>query len=149
MFQKFIAERPPIKDRLIRQQTADFNRQVWQYEHPGQEMPQEDDEDGDEVIMAYEKESFICPLSQSEFVQPVTSARCRHTFSRQAITAYLRQHRGGGRCPVPGCDQQIQQSELKPDKAVERRMARLQFTQPMHDDQDEYVAVVSSMATQQ
>ena len=111
-----------------------------------------DDLDDGEVQMAYERESFICPLAQSEFIQPVTSSSCRHTFSRQAITQYLRQNRNDAVCPVPGCNQRLRNDNLKPDKAMERRMARLQFTQTasgvgVGDSDGEYIAVVSTATT--
>jgi SUMO ligase MMS21 Smc5/6 complex component len=112
--------------------------------YSGDNNNNDNDDDGmeeDDVQVAFERESFICPLSQSELVNPVTSSVCKHTFSRDPINQYLRQQNHNPVCPVPGCNRRLQTADLKPNKAIERRVARLQFTQINADDQDDYVVV--------
>lgn len=117
---------------------------IQQIENPDEAMPEDESDEGsdDEVQMAYEKQTFICPLSQGQFKDPVTSIKCKHTFSREAITAYLR-GRNADTCPVPGCNRPMVQSDLKPNKSILRQLSRLNFSQVQTQvaDDDEYTVV--------
>jgi hypothetical protein len=63
---------------------------------PGEES------DDDDIAIARESISTKCPLTLREFVDPVTSTICPHSFEKSAINEML--GRGGSvQCPVPGC----------------------------------------------
>ena len=79
------------------------------------------DDDDDDIAIARERISTRCPLTLCDFVDPVTSRNCPHTFEKAAIMSLISsstepQGRGGGggggggrnmpkqvKCPVPGC----------------------------------------------
>lgn len=62
----------------------------------------EDESDDDDIAIARESISTKCPLTLREFVDPVTSTMCPHSFERSAIHEMLGRS-GGVQCPVPGC----------------------------------------------
>ena len=72
---------------------------------PGTAAAEEGSDSDDDIAIAREKISTKCPLTLQEFVDPVTSTNCPHSFERAAILELIK---GAGRgtstqCPVPGC----------------------------------------------
>lgn len=100
-----------------------------------------DDED-DDMAIAHEKISTTCPLTLKEFEDPITSAKCPHSFERAGFEDLLRharpqtQGQGRGRnapppltgvqCPVAGCDQRLEKGDVESNAVVVRRIRRLQ-----------------------
>lgn len=87
---------------------SDFTKTVWNQHHGAAtvESSQRDGEDEDEDVVMTETESqvnFTCPITKLEFVDPVSSRVCGHTFSRGAIEAHMKRMKEKARCPMLGC----------------------------------------------
>lgn len=79
-----------------------------------------------ELVMAAQKRSTKCSLTQKTFVDPVRTDRCKHTFERAAIEQMIRTKRGGVvTCPIAGCSKKIELSDLKTDLAMVREVRKL------------------------
>ncbi|KAK7203734.1 zinc-finger of the MIZ type in Nse subunit-domain-containing protein [Myxozyma melibiosi] len=91
----------------------------------------------DELVVARTKISLKCPLTLQLFVNPVTSTKCPHSFSNDAIRQMF------GRttqieCPVGGCMKKLRVSDLKPDRKLERKVERFKARRAK-EQQDEEV----------
>lgn len=120
----------------------------------------EEDSD-DDIAIAREKLSTKCPLTLQEFRDPVTSAKCPHSFEREAIlemvrASVVRVGQQGGRagergvqCPVTGCDEMLTASDLRPDALLIRRIRRIQQSrnQASSDEDDEQINPASMGST--
>jgi hypothetical protein len=63
-----------------------------------------DDDDDDDVVLDREKISFKCPLSLQIMEEPYSNTKCRHSFERSSIEAFIGR-RGRVPCPQTGCSQ--------------------------------------------
>lgn len=101
----------------------DFQRRMFVVKNPLVPLPNELAEDSQETTDEVEVEGgtieLVCPLSRVEFVDPVKSSKCGHTFSRALITEYLE---GQDRCPIAGCEAVLKRSTLKPDALMDLRV---------------------------
>lgn len=70
---------------------------------------QADEETDDDIQIASEKKSFLCPLSLTQMTEPYTSRSCNHSFQKKNILEYLNGKRGPAPCPQSGCDQVVSQ----------------------------------------
>lgn len=108
------------------------------------------DDDDDEVAIAHESMSLKCPLTLVQFVEPVTSTKCPHSFEKEAILGMLNNSQltmavqdGAGRkrvkavkCPV--CEVQLSTNDLKDDMVLVRRVRRMEERMArMDEDEDE------------
>ncbi|KAJ1909239.1 hypothetical protein GGI16_004619 [Coemansia sp. S142-1] len=104
-----------------------FRQNIWEVKHDGQTMPPlfgaGDEGSDEELTIAGAKSTFKCPITTSWLVDPVTSKICNHSFSKQAITDYLRAKHGECTCPGGGCSRRLKMSDLYPDKVLERKTA--------------------------
>ena len=106
--------------------------------------------DDDDVAIAREKTSLKCPLTLVQFVDPVTSTKCPHSFEKEAIHGMLsssqltvpapegssRRRVKAVKCPV--CEVQLSADDLKDDLVLVRRVKRMQeLMARMDEDQDE------------
>ncbi|KAG9292277.1 hypothetical protein G9A89_009089 [Geosiphon pyriformis] len=117
----------------------EFRQKIWEVKNPGAPMPQTSNLDDDEIVVSTAKQSLLCPITTMLFEDPVTSLKCRHSFSKNAILAHLSSAGGQARCPEPGCDKLITESDLKLDKSLARKVAMYR-AQP-ESDEDEYTNV--------
>jgi E3 SUMO-protein ligase NSE2 len=63
------------------------------------------DED-DDLVIAGETLSFVCPLSLQEFTEPYSNQHCSHTFEKSAIVEFIRSSPNSTvQCPQTGCSQ--------------------------------------------
>lgn len=101
------------------------------------------DDSDDDIQIAKETISTKCPLTLQEFVDPVTSRKCPHSFEKKAIMGMIESPRnmvrvgGSGargatdghkavRCPVSGCQCMITALELHADPVLKRKILRIQ-----------------------
>jgi hypothetical protein len=71
---------------------------------PGTAAAQQDEDSDEDVAISGEKISTKCPLTLMEFVDPITSTKCPHTFEKTAILEMIRGAAGRKvTCPVAGC----------------------------------------------
>lgn len=86
-----------------------------------------DDDDSDEELTivnnaASSGDPWICPMTRTAMVDPVTSQTCGHSFSKEAILVHLRSKRT---CPVPGClNRSMTPSELKENLELAQHVRR-------------------------
>lgn len=69
----------------------------------------EEDSD-DDIQIAREKRSFVCPLSLSVMEEPYTCRLCKHSFERRFIVEYIKGPNKRGhtaKCPIPGCHVEV------------------------------------------
>ncbi|KAJ1940489.1 hypothetical protein GGF37_003953 [Kickxella alabastrina] len=111
----------------------EFRQQVWDLKHDGEPMPrlfhaggggEEEEESDEDLVISGAKLTYKCPVSQSWLIDPMTSKLCGHSFSKDAILAYVRSQRGGNaKCPVGGCASIIGPRDLFSDAVLERKVA--------------------------
>ncbi|KAK3691773.1 hypothetical protein LTR37_018431 [Vermiconidia calcicola] len=109
----------------------------------------EDEDSDDDLEVSKAKISTKCPLTLTEFKEPLTSKKCPHSFEAEAIMSMIRgsAHRegGGGRhgeqvvqCPVSGCSQMLRKNDLQSDAVLIRQIKRLQRSKQLDaEDADE------------
>ncbi|PVU91359.1 hypothetical protein BB561_004426 [Smittium simulii] len=105
------------------QKYKEFKTQVWEITNPGEPMPSifEEDEDED-IIIASSTVGFKCPLTTMYLVEPMTSKKCNHNYSKSSITEFLR--RETKPCPVTGCGASVSMSDLYENKILDNRVQR-------------------------
>ncbi|CAG8659542.1 10079_t:CDS:2 [Acaulospora morrowiae] len=113
----------------------DFRQKIWEVNHPDETMPPLNGNEDDEIVMGKQKESLHCPITTLLLEDPVTSKVCKHTFSKDAILQLIRRNRDAVSCPMTGCDKQIMEHDLQPNKRIERKVARYraEYDDPMND----------------
>ncbi|KAJ2464058.1 hypothetical protein GGI02_005084 [Coemansia sp. RSA 2322] len=107
----------------------DFRQQVWEVTHEGEAMPAlfgDANQEGsdEELVISGARLTYKCPITTTWLNDPVSSKTCKHSFSRDAITDYLRAQRGECACPVGGCSRRIRAQDLYADRVLERKVAR-------------------------
>ncbi|KZS90497.1 hypothetical protein SISNIDRAFT_488374 [Sistotremastrum niveocremeum HHB9708] len=101
---------------------------VWEAKHqdamppitaflPREDGDEEDDED--EIEIGGVTQDYKCPLTLTLLVEPMTSKKCKHSFSKAAILEYL--GRGTKRCPAAGCNKELRAVDLEEDEDLARR----------------------------
>ncbi|CAG8526056.1 7901_t:CDS:2 [Ambispora leptoticha] len=106
----------------------EFRQKIWEVKHPDAPMPpigREEENGDDDVIISTERQSLICPLTTKIFEEPMTSTKCRHSFSKNAILAYIRAN-SQAKCPTPGCDKILTENDIKLDKSLARRYTNVE-----------------------
>ncbi|KAJ2738630.1 hypothetical protein GGI20_006247, partial [Coemansia sp. BCRC 34301] len=107
----------------------EFRQQVWDVKHDGEAMPAlfgggSGEASDEELVIAGTRKSYKCPITTVWLTDPVTSKKCKHSFSKQAVSDYLKAHRGEGPCPVGGCSHRVRATDLFVDKILERKVVR-------------------------
>ncbi|KAF8319720.1 hypothetical protein DL93DRAFT_2074688 [Clavulina sp. PMI_390] len=88
-----------------------------------QTIPREegDPDDSDEdILVGGATQGFKDPISLTVFVDPVTSTKCPHSFSRETIYAMFNQPTIT--CPAHGCRAQLTKADLVRNKNLENRV---------------------------
>ncbi|KAH9907381.1 zinc-finger of the MIZ type in Nse subunit-domain-containing protein [Xylariomycetidae sp. FL2044] len=111
----------------------------WFTENGGEAEGEDEDED---LVIAEEHISIICPLSMVAMQDPYTSRACKHTFQKQAISEYIRNYphdvrRPGVPCPQTGCSKEISMDDLYADEVMKRKIQRAQAHLKNEEDEDE------------
>ncbi|CUA75444.1 E3 SUMO-protein ligase nse2 [Rhizoctonia solani] len=105
-----------------------FITNVWESHRPDESAPtvntilpreEGDPEDSDdEMEVGGVTQDYKCPLTLQIYDDPLTSTACGHSFSADAIRAYVRTN---NRCPAQGCNAQISLGVLKEDKVLQKK----------------------------
>ncbi|EON69839.1 hypothetical protein W97_09102 [Coniosporium apollinis CBS 100218] len=149
-----------------------FRRLVHDAQHPGEDAPplpaphtwfpesgapapgvtlrsqvtQAEGDSDDDIAIQRERISTKCPLTLKEFVDPVTSRKCPHTFEREAILSLIRQAGSLDRrrgvvahvqCPVPGCSTLLTANDVAVDQLLVRKIRRIQQSRQREDEDEE------------
>lgn len=77
---------------------------------------------GDGVVLHANAPSLNCPITLKPLQTPVRSRRCGHVFEKHAVEQLMRNTPNGLKCPVVGCSQLLQRTDLVRDRGVERRL---------------------------
>lgn len=101
----------------------DFRQKIWEVKHPNEPMPSLNQNDDDDIVVGHQKDSLTCPITTLPLENPVTSDLCKHSFSKEAILSLMRQNGNVVPCPIPGCEKQIMEHNLKENKRLERKVA--------------------------
>jgi len=105
----------------------------------------------DDIAVSRETISTRCPLTLAEFVDPVTSRKCPHSFEKSAIESLINEsvvngtqtRRGAAaaekvvQCPVPACSSLLTLADLHEDMVLKRKIQRLQRAARVAEDEDE------------
>ncbi|KAJ3092037.1 hypothetical protein HK102_011385 [Quaeritorhiza haematococci] len=119
----------------------EFNKQVWEAQHPGQKYAPDAEEDDEDLVVMDQTQSFKCPITQAIMDKPYTSKVCKHSFS-SAVINFIKESRSSQiECPVAGCQSYLKLADLAYDRALARKIAKSQASQASEDD-DEETAVV-------
>ncbi len=99
----------------------------------------------DDLVMQTATAGTICPITRTEYVEPMRNPRCNHVYSKKAAADWFRterQRRRAVRCPVAACRQALVLEELVSDRETELALRR-GATQPTQqvDSDGEYEAV--------
>lgn len=115
----------------------------------------EGEDSDDDIQIQRAKTSTKCPLTLQEFKDPLTSAKCKHSFEASAILEMLQMSRetvggrpgprgrgvvGGERavrCPVGSCDSMLTKGDLQKDMVVVHQIARLQRARRLEEEEEE------------
>jgi SUMO ligase MMS21 Smc5/6 complex component len=77
-----------------------------------------DDSDSDiEVDEGRGGELTKCPITLSEWNDPVRSKRCGHSYNRSGIESLIGR-KTCVQCPLAGCNQRVTKADLVPDKRL-------------------------------
>ncbi|EIW73658.1 hypothetical protein TREMEDRAFT_59831 [Tremella mesenterica DSM 1558] len=129
----------------------DFRAQIWEINHPDDAcppvsrwLPKERDEESDEDIeIGATTQTYRCPITLLQFVEPVTSNKCRHSYSRAAVEGLIATAQGkrAVKCPVAGCMATIEKKDLEINRSLAKRTAehakRLQRRQEEEEEDPE------------
>jgi hypothetical protein len=107
------------------------------------------DDSDDDIAIDRENISTRCPITLAEFIDPVKSKKCPHSFEKSAILEMIGQARPptsrGARqafvpsvtCPVPGCPSELRKEDLEQDAMLTRRIKRLQRMKARAEEEGE------------
>ncbi|KAJ1303154.1 hypothetical protein OPQ81_011355 [Rhizoctonia solani] len=105
-----------------------FISNVWESYRPDESaptvntvLPREDgdpEDSDDEMEVGGVTQDYKCPLTLQIYVDPLTSSVCGHSFSAEAIRAWVRSN---NKCPAQGCNAQISLGVLKEDKGLQKK----------------------------
>jgi len=114
-------------DYMRNAQYKDFRQKVWNVHHEHEPMPMDElaagVHDDDDLVVATQVESYICPLTQKPFERPMKNINCNHSYSEEAIKSYISQaHRLSLPCPQTGCRATVDLASLTFNKVLDRQM---------------------------
>jgi hypothetical protein len=96
------------------------------------------DDGDDDIAISKATISTKCPLTLVEFVRPLTSTKCPHSFESEAVLGMIRQATNRTiQCPVTGCRESLQEKDLQTDTVLVRKIQRLQRAKQMAQDDDD------------
>ena len=96
----------------------------------------EDEDEDDDIAISRTTISTKCPLTLQEFVSPLSSTKCPHSFEAEAISNMIsRSPTREVRCPVSGCSQMLKQADLHSDAVLIRRIRRLQRAKELEQEE--------------
>eukprot|EP00128_Syssomonas_multiformis_P013985 Colp12_sorted_trinity150504_noHs@29169 len=99
--------------------------------------------DDDDLVVTQAEQNVICPISQQVMKDPVKSKLCKHSYSKEAVMALLKQQKGRTpKCPAVGCDQKLFAHELEPDLVMAQAVKRHLRQQAARESQVNDDAVV-------
>ncbi|KAK4518507.1 uncharacterized protein ATC70_008725 [Mucor velutinosus] len=102
-----------------------FKQHLWNINHPDEEMPSLGvGNDDDDVVMGPTKISLKCPVSMTWLDKPVTSTKCKHTYSKTAIFSLFPSMSHMITCPIPGCNRTLTRNDFMDDPVMADRVAR-------------------------
>lgn len=102
-----------------------FRTKVWQVNHPGEALPEEQDDDL--LVMPSQAQEYMCPLTMEPLTDPLTNSICGHSYNKNAIIQYIRSNRrrgGSVACPVAGCTSVVQESKLEFNVELQKDVIR-------------------------
>ena len=89
---------------------------------PARQGHQADDDEDSDVEIASERVSLKCPITLLPFKDPVTSAKCPHSFEKEAILDMLRL--SSDYLPFTA-EQELELSQVRDRRAIERKKAEI------------------------
>jgi hypothetical protein len=96
------------------------------------------DDGDDDIAISRATISTKCPLTLVEFVKPLTSTKCPHSFESEAVLGMIRQATNRTiQCPVTGCRESLRENDLQVDTVLKRKIQRLQRSKQMVQDDDD------------
>ncbi|ODN81718.1 hypothetical protein L202_02112 [Cryptococcus amylolentus CBS 6039] len=134
---------------------ADFKSELWSRSHETAcppistfltKGPNDEDDSDDDIDMGGQTQNYRCPITLTLYQDAVTSVKCNHTYSKEAIINLItnsQKNRSVARCPVTGCSIAISKADLKDNPAIQKRandFSRRQ--QEKEDDRDDDAASV-------
>ncbi|KZO92654.1 hypothetical protein CALVIDRAFT_601300 [Calocera viscosa TUFC12733] len=97
----------------------DFIRKALEHEN-GDDGESSDDE----IAIGGQTQLLKCPLTLRYLTACLTSKKCKHSYSRDAILQYL--DGGQDSCPATGCDQRVTREDLEENRQLEKMAKRAQ-----------------------
>ncbi|CAG8510851.1 9781_t:CDS:10 [Funneliformis mosseae] len=113
----------------------DFRQKIWEVKHENEPMPPMNQNEDDDLVVGPQKESLHCPITTLLLDNPVTSELCKHTFSKDAIMQLMSRNGNVISCPIPGCDKQIMEHNLKENKRLVRKV--VEHVKMMENEMDD------------
>ncbi|KAF2726195.1 hypothetical protein K431DRAFT_290052 [Polychaeton citri CBS 116435] len=98
---------------------------------------EDSDDDDDDIAVQRAKVSTKCPITLTEFQDPVTSRKCNHSFEKGAIFELMSQsvQKGRVKCPVGGCREELTKADLLRDEVLMRKIKRLQRARALEEEE--------------
>ncbi|CAD5118646.1 DgyrCDS7334 [Dimorphilus gyrociliatus] len=84
------------------------------------------DNEDEDVIVASEKVSLKCPITQVVMKEAMLNKKCKHSYDLNGITSYLNARKGKAtQCPVSGCtNENIEMNDLLPNVRLQNMINR-------------------------
>ncbi|CAO3621848.1 unnamed protein product [Mucor fragilis] len=125
--QTFDAESPDDATRINADpRYQSFRQHIWNINHPDEVMPSlgMGNNDDDDIVMGPTKISLKCPITMTWLDQPVTSTKCKHTYSKKAIFSLFPSMAHMITCPIAGCNRTLTRNDFIDDSLMADRVAR-------------------------
>lgn len=112
-----------------------YRQSLWDVVHSGETMPDDEDRDSDsdagDVNILQARVSSVCPITRQEMIVPMTSEKCGHSISQQAMQQYFPSRTQPKPCPVAGCSQQLLSTDMQEDRVLKRTFIRQRFDEKL------------------
>ncbi|WVQ73179.1 hypothetical protein IAR50_002743 [Cryptococcus sp. DSM 104548] len=134
---------------------ADYKGELWARAHETAcppistfltKGPNDEADSDDDIDIGGQTQNYRCPITLTLYQDAVTSSKCNHTYSKDAIINLItnsQRSKTVAKCPVTGCSIAISKADLQDNPALQKRanaFARRQ--QEKEDDKDDDAASI-------
>ncbi|CAD5118644.1 DgyrCDS7332 [Dimorphilus gyrociliatus] len=104
----------------------DFITQILNESSANTSIESKDCDEDEDVIVASEKVSVKCPITQVVMKEAMLNKKCKHSYDLNGITSYLNTRKGKAtQCPVSGCTNKcVEMNDLLPNVKLQNLINR-------------------------
>lgn len=98
-------------------------------------LPSLNDDDND-LIIEGGKIELVCPITVKQYVNPMISKKCSHTFDEEGLKGYFTVEDRPKECPQDGCSQILSNSDFIPDPIMKLRIKLFELRKDTIENDD-------------